>query len=1055
MKYRFLLQSILASVLMLGIAVYAGRVLRLTGDWYIDPGGEEIGSLAPATIDFLEELDERLAITYFASSRERMPSHLKEVEEGVRRLLAAMRERAPERIDYRVIDPERSGAAGIVYAARKKASAFSVRRVRQDEHGEQKIWSSLILAYGNRPERLIQGIENAHLPYLEKLIIAQLKGLERPPRPVFAVAAPPTFRLLPAFLGEYGDVIEIDLERQTTIPPEADVLFWMQPATATPEHARQLRRFVDSGRSAILAGSAYAVGYLPEADKIRYIAQLLPTGWEDLLRPFGLRPLPDLLMDRNNGPVFIGEEGGGSREVIAPFHLRCLPAFYDMKSFVAPARGGLNFVAASALEIDPRRLSEIDFQAEIIGTTTENARVASLPSGSFEGTDLASGLPVPKQNLMVLLKTDDPWRGQLLTLASASPFQDGIINQPGYAHRIFLRTLVRTFTEPHRLVRARVERREPERLPPMGSGARTFWRFAAAFLVPLLFLAGGIWRYVGGGRLEMQGTIRPAIGALLGIAAVLLIGQLGRLGAGLYLDLTADRLNRPAALTRQLLAAAPDLEAELLITPRGGMPPPLKKVEGQVRSVLNESGIELTRIRPDQLSAQERAALEQQGLRPFPVEQVVEDAATVREVWSGLRLRRGARSAVIPRLDERTTMHLEFLLAAALDRLERGAGLDVAVISDLPRLSPAEALEDYHRQGLIPPSGVDVYSEVKSLLADYGYRVTYVNPRDPQLPDEVDLILWLQPRRDSMPIMQLLGGHLANGGRAIVALQHFNIQQRQYRGSGFQTVYWPQPQFQDLDRYLRLFGVEQVREVLMDRTQSHLDLETQVNRTAVREYDPQKVALPFLIRAVGDQLSSTSPITRRLGDLLFIWGNRFALDEERLERYGLRSRPLITSSDRAWSYPWKGGWLPPQVFSSTDYLPGRQPLATLLEGRFPALELQESESGSSLLTLRPPATGAAEGALLLIGSSEMFKDDYLYAPDFQHDQFLLNAVAWMAHGEELATLQARRPTARGFSFQSPATKTTWRLAAVWTGPLLFLLYGLFRHLYGRRPARLS
>lgn len=211
MKYRFLLQSILASVLMLGIAVYAGRVLRLTGDWYIDPGGEEIGSLAPATIDFLEELDERLAITYFASSRERMPSHLKEVEEGVRRLLAAMRERAPERIDYRVIDPERSGAAGIVYAARKKASAFSVRRVRQDEHGEQKIWSSLILAYGNRPERLIQGIENAHLPYLEKLIIAQLKGLERPPRPVFAVAAPPTFRLLPAFLGEYGDVIEIDL----------------------------------------------------------------------------------------------------------------------------------------------------------------------------------------------------------------------------------------------------------------------------------------------------------------------------------------------------------------------------------------------------------------------------------------------------------------------------------------------------------------------------------------------------------------------------------------------------------------------------------------------------------------------------------------------------------------------------------------------------------------------------------------------------------------------------------------------------------------------------
>ena len=1055
MKYRFLLQSVLASMLMLAIAVYAGRVLRLTGDWYLDPGGREIGSLAPTTVDFLKGLDERLAITYFISSREQMPSHLKEVEGGVRRLLAAMREQAPKRIDYRVVDPEQSGAAGVVYAARKKASAFSVRRVRQDEHGEQKIWSSLVLAYGNRPERLIQGIENAHLPYLEKLIVEQLKGLERPPRPVFAVAAPPTFRLLPAFLGEYGDVIEIDLERQATIPTEADVLFWMQPTAATPEHARQLRRFVNSGRSAILAGSGYAVGYLPEEGKTRYIARPLPSGWEDLLRPFGLRPLPDLLMDRNNGPVFIGEEGGGSREVTAPFHLRCLPAFYDMKSFVGPARGGLNFVAASALEVDPRRLAEIGFQAEIVGTTTENARVASLPPGPFEEAEFSSALPVPKQNLMVLLKTDDPWRGQLLVLASGSPFQDGIINQPGYAHRIFLRTLVRTFTEPQRLARARVERGEPERLPPMGSGARTFWRFAAAFLVPLLFLVGGIWRYIGGGRLEMKGTVRPAVGAAAGLAAVLLIGQFGRMGEGLYLDLTADRLNRPADLTRQLLTAAEDLEAELLITPRAGMPPPLKKVEGQVRRILDESGIELTRLRPDQLSTQERLVLEEEGLRPFPVEQVIEDAAAVREVWSGLRLRRGARSTVIPRLDERTTMHLEFLLGAALNRLEMGAAPHVAVISDLPRLSPAEALEDYHRQGLIPPSGVDVYSEVKSLLADYGYRVTYVNPRNPQLPEAVDLMLWLQPRRDSMPIMQLLGEHLAGGGRAIVALQHFNIQQRQYRGSGFQTVYWPQPQFQDLDRYLRLFGAEQVREVLMDRTQSHLDLETQVNRTAVREYDPQKVALPFLIRAVGDQLSSTSPITRRLGDLLFIWGNRFALDEERLGRYGLRARTLVTSSDRAWGYPWKGGWLPPQLFAATNYLPDRQPLATLLEGRFPALELQESESGSPVLTLRPPDAAAEEGALLLIGSSEMFKDDYLYAPDFQHDQFLLNAVAWMAHGEELATLQARRPTARGFSFQSPTTKTIWRLAAVWIGPLAFLLYGLFRRLAGRRPTRLS
>ncbi len=84
------------------------------------------------------------------------------------------------------------------------------------------------------------------------------------------------------------------------------------------------------------------------------------------------------------------------------------------------------------------------------------------------------------------------------------------------------------------------------------------------------------------------------------------------------------------------------------------------------------------------------------------------------------------------------------------------------------------------------------------------------------------------------------------------------------------------------------------------------------------------------------------------------------------------------------------------------------------------------------------------GALLLIGCSEMFKNDHLYTPEFQHDQLLLNAVASLVHGERLAELQARRPVRRGFSFQPPAVKTAWRLAVIWSGPLAFLGYGLYR-----------
>jgi len=207
------------------------------------------------------------------------------------------------------------------------------------------------------------------------------------------------------------------------------------------------------------------------------------------------------------------------------------------------------------------------------------------------------------------------------------------------------------------------------------------------------------------------------------------------------------------------------------------------------------------------------------------------------------------------------------------------------------------------------------------------------------------------------------------------------------------------------------------------------------------------VALPFLIRAVGAHFAPGSPVTSHLGDLLFIWGNRFALDGERLREAGLRARVLITTSERAWSYSWQGGWLPRQVFDPSAYLPGRQPLVVLLEGRFPTAEPPSHGTGSR------EATIAAEGALLLIGCSEMFKNDYLYAPGFHHDQFLLNAVAQMAYGQELTALQNRRPIQRGFSFLDPPIKAFLRLIVVWTGPFAFLLYGLGRFWRDRRLSR--
>ena len=84
----------------------------------------------------------------------------------------------------------------------------------------------------------------------------------------------------------------------------------------------------------------------------------------------------------------------------------------------------------------------------------------------------------------------------------------------------------------------------------------------------------------------------------------------------------------------------------------------------------------------------------------------------------------------------------------------------------------------------------------------------------------------------------------------------------------------------------------------------------------------------------------------------------------------------------------------------------------------------------------------------------MFKNRYLSAPGFQHDQLLLNLVAQLAFGRETAALQARRSTPRGFAHQNPEATAAWRLIVVGTAPLAFLALGIAQYRGRRTPLRM-
>ena len=1051
MKRLFLLQAALAAILVLGLVVVSGRLIRLAGPATWDVAGRNPATL-PADLSRWLAAGNRLDATLFVSQRSRMPSHLQDVEETARVLLEAMADASRGAFTYRVIDPAHSGPAGAQYAASRRVSPIRVRRVIDDAESQTEIWSSLVLSRQGQPRRndiLIQGIENAHLPHLGALVAAHLQG--DTPQASFVLSAPPGFAEMPRYLSQFGPVIEIDVDATAAIPHDVDILFWIEPGRVTQRHILAVRRFLASGRTVVLAGSPYHIRYQAAGPTdVRFRAELSGDAWSRLLEPFGLRPLPDLVMDRNAAaaPVVVD---GRLRDVAAPFHLRNLPAFRDFRPFRTPARGGLSFIGAGPLQIDPLRVAAAGYEAHVAATTTERAWVQALPTGDFGVQDLPPELIAPKQNLMVLLTPQDPWTGQLLVLASSSLFRDGIVSQAGFGHTVFLADLARTFAHPEQLVRQQVDRHIPQALAPLSGAARIGWRIVVVGLIPALWLliatsrliadSGLRWRRPARSRRAWLGAVVP--GSVL-VLWLLVRGPL----ADVRLDTTAAGLHTPSPQIIAELHQATDLHAELVLSAPSLLPAEIRGVARRVADLLDDGGVPLRVLQLDDNDGRVP------DISTFEVESVRRDTAVTTRIYSALRLQQGDRTAIIPRLDGYTGQHLDFLLAAALRQLQRGAAPVLAVVSDLPRLSPAEALEDYQKKNLSAPQGVDVYSRAKSLLSDYGYDVRHVSPRDPVLPEQADAVLWFQPRRDSTPVLTLLSQHLGGGGHAIVAMQHFNIQQRQYRGTGFETVHWPQPQFQDFDRYLQLFGVEQVREVLFDRTRHHLEIDTQVNRSAVREYDAQRVALPFLIRAIGANFASASPLTRNLGDLLFIWGNRFRFDQAVLRAADMTAEVLVTTTSHAWAYDWRGGWLPPAVLDEDANVPlaGPQALVVSLHGRFPVVDAvrTEGDAGTQLVSR---GTSTERGGLTLVGSSEMFKDEHLLTPGFAHDQLLLNTVADAVHGPALATLQGRHATAtRGFAVASGTVRSVWRVVVIGGGPCLLGLMALWGQRRRRRRA---
>ncbi len=1019
--------AVLLALVLLGCALCAARVAAALGAVGLEFGRARTASLEPALAGRVAQAPGGLLVQWFATPAERLPSEYAAVEQAVRALFPALEAAAPGRVRTQILHPE-SDPEAARYAAALGLVPFRARRIEHDAWRESELWSSLRIVHGARGAAVVRALTPELARDLQPLIAAHLAEIERPRRPVVALSAPPGHAKLRALLDTLADVREIDYDADARIPPDADLLFWIAPARADARHAARLASFLERGGSAFVAASRWTASYGP--GELRFE----PTGAPlDLL-------LPELGLSANPSRVLEAPAPEAEARADHAWHLlRSIGSRQDFRALGSQPNGTLAFAAPSPAAPLADRLLELGYAFSALASSSDRCFQVPADPATLRLEDLARGdvgTALPAQTLLAHLAPLDPTRGSLVYAASAALLSDASLDDPAFVHRELVRTLVRGLASPERRALSALARARPVPLPELSRAERWTWRGACVLLVPaLLVLAGalrGAFRF-GGASWTAGG---PALAALAVVAAGLAAAALpARLG----LDASAEGVNRLApeltAIARQVAARTP-LAIETCFSERQRLPPEMRAGADAARDLCaalarSAADVDTTDLAPDGLAQEDAAA---RGLRTLRGTSQREEGLASHAFFAAIVLRAGGQRAVLEFPDAAAFDHLAFRVAVALHTLAAGRAPRVAVASDPLRMTPAEALEFYQKRGLFAPGASDPFAAARALLVRHGFEIAPVDGRADRVPEDVDAFVWFQPRRDASRRATALARHLARGGRALVFAQPLRVRPRQRDDGRAEATLWPEPLFPDLDRlYLPSIGVQIAPEVVFDEHSGSLEIEGTAERGGQVFAARATVSNALIVRSTPAGRPAT-PFTDGVGDLLLPSPAHLRLDHDRLRELDLAARAVLTTSERAWTYPWTGGMLPRESLPPPGARVDRLVLAARIAGTFPGPEVDPA-----LGAARDDAVTAARGELVLVACSEPFTDANLRLAEYDHARFVLQATAALALPADVQAVLARRASAGGFRLVEPSQRLAWRAFGLAAGPLLLLV----------------
>jgi ABC-2 type transport system permease protein len=381
-------------VLLIGIGLLLNGVIRGAHMPRMDLTKQGLYTVSPATRKVLERLKVPITVTFYLTSRDRLPTPMKDIGRDVGDVLEELANLSGK-FTYRVVDPA-SIPDRIPDLEKRGIVPFGAQTIEQDAVDVKRIYSSLAIAYLDRKEEIIPQVIPDILGSLEYELIARIYRLTLDEQPKVVLVSPkgdldPQTAALLRQMGrpapsqdDYQGVRELlesegyevtsqEIDREHPLPADARLLMLIAPGSLSARQRYEISQFLRKGKPVFVAVQKNRYNYDEGSAGPVVTAQQIPSDIDALLSPYGVTVNEDMLFDDRHVTLSVTSRRQVGlftalvqTPVTYPMQIQIFPDQMDQDLSITGRLSGLLYLWGSALDLGGQPAENAGMQTRVL-----------------------------------------------------------------------------------------------------------------------------------------------------------------------------------------------------------------------------------------------------------------------------------------------------------------------------------------------------------------------------------------------------------------------------------------------------------------------------------------------------------------------------------------------------------------------------------------------------------------------------------------------------------------------------------------------------------------